>query len=71
MSALLHAMISNDLAYLSHPSMVWWIIGILFSIIFLESALLPAAFLPGDSMLLLGGVLTEKGSFPFFQLHCC
>lgn len=66
MSALLHAMISNDLAYLSHPGMVWWIIGILFSIIFLESALLPAAFLPGDSMLLLGGVLTEKGILPFF-----
>ncbi|EBT2497500.1 TPA_asm: DedA family protein [Salmonella enterica subsp. enterica serovar Eastbourne] len=44
--------------------MMWGIWGILFAAIFLESSLLPAAFLPGDSLLLLAGALTAKGILP-------
>ncbi|OWF90392.1 DedA family protein [Yersinia intermedia] len=43
-----------------------WIYVIFFTVIFLESALLPAAFLPGDSLLLLAGALIAKGILPFY-----
>lgn len=62
---ILNALLSHDLGALSQPGMVWMICGILFTAIFLESALLPAAFLPGDSLLLLAGALAAKGILPF------
>ncbi|MDR8424015.1 DedA family protein, partial [Acinetobacter baumannii] len=38
---------------------------VLFMILFLENGLLPAAFLPGDSLLVLVGVLIAKGAMGF------
>ncbi|PPI88508.1 DedA family protein [Candidatus Pantoea edessiphila] len=63
---LLHALWQKDYNTLSDPAVIWLIYGILFIIIFLENGLLPAAFLPGDSLLILVGVLIGKGivSFP-------
>jgi membrane protein DedA with SNARE-associated domain len=66
MTGILHALITHDLLTLSQPGMVWGLYGILFTVIFMESVLLPAAFLPGDSMLLLAGALVAKGVLPFW-----
>ncbi|MBE8614835.1 DedA family protein [Morganella morganii] len=63
---LLNALLNYDLVTLSQSNVVWGIYFILFTVIFLENALLPAAFLPGDSLLLLTGALTAKGILPFF-----
>lgn len=66
MTDILHALLAHDLGALSQPGMEWGIYGILFAAIFLESALLPAALLPGDSLLLLAGALVAKGILPFW-----
>ncbi|GAA0496487.1 DedA family protein [Tatumella terrea] len=63
--ALLHALWQQDFETLADPSLVWAIYGILFIILFLENGLLPAAFLPGDSLLILVGVLIAKGTMGF------
>lgn len=55
----------QDYQALSDPSLVWAIYGMLFVIIFLENGLLPASFLPGDSLLLLAGALIAKGTMHF------
>lgn len=65
MKALLHALWQNDFETLADPTLVWAIYGTLFIILFLENGLLPAAFLPGDSLLVLVGVLIAKGSMNF------
>ncbi|PPI87823.1 DedA family protein [Candidatus Pantoea edessiphila] len=66
LQTLLHALWQKDYNTLSDPSVTWFIYVILFVIVFLENGLLPAAFLPGDSLLILVGVLVGKGivSFP-------
>lgn len=56
MTDILHALLAHDQGALSQPGMEWGIYGILFAAIFLESALLAAALLPGDSLLLLAGL---------------
>lgn len=63
--ALLQALWQQDFATLADPSLVWAIYGILFIILFLENGLLPAAFLPGDSLLVLVGVLIAQGAMNF------
>lgn len=63
--ALLHALWQQDFETLADPTLVWAIYFILFSILFLENGLLPAAFLPGDSLLILVGVLVAKGTMNF------
>ncbi|KGD70679.1 membrane protein [Tatumella morbirosei] len=65
LQALLHALWQQDFETLADPSLVWAIYGILFIILFLENGLLPAAFLPGDSLLILVGVLIAKGTMGF------
>jgi len=65
MKALLHALWQQDFETLADPTLVWAIYGILFMILFLENGLLPAAFLPGDSLLILVGVLIAKGTMSF------
>ncbi|GAA0479944.1 MULTISPECIES: DedA family protein [Tatumella] len=65
LQALLHALWQQDFETLADPSLVWAIYGILFIILFLENGLLPAAFLPGDSLLILVGVLIAKGTMDF------
>lgn len=62
---LLHALWQQDYEILANPSFVWTVYIILFTILFLENGLLPAAFLPGDSLLILVGVLIAKGTMGF------
>ncbi|MBO0237137.1 DedA family protein, partial [Vibrio parahaemolyticus] len=50
---------------LSNPTLVWAIYLMLFAILFLENGVLPAAFLPGDSLLILVGVLIAKGTLSY------
>jgi len=63
---LAHALWHHDVAMLSNPSLIWTLYGILFTVILLENGILPAAFLPGDSLLLLVGVLAAKGTINLF-----
>lgn len=63
--SLLQALWQQDYAALADPSLVWAIYLVLFIILFLENGLLPAAFLPGDSLLILVGVLIAKGTMSF------
>ncbi len=62
---LLEALWHQDFQTLSDPKLVWTIYGLLFAILLLENGLLPAAFLPGDSLLVLTGVLIAKGTLSF------
>ncbi len=63
--ALLHALWHQDYETLANPSLIWALYAILFAILFLENGVLPAAFLPGDSLLILVGVLIAKGTMNF------
>jgi len=65
LQALLTALWHQDFNTLANPSLVWMLYGILFIIISFENGLLPAAFLPGDSLLILVGVLIAKGTMSF------
>ncbi len=47
--------------------MIGMLYFVLFVILFLENGLLPAAFLPGDSLLVLVGVLIAKGAMGYPQ----
>jgi len=62
---LIHALWQQDYVTLADPSLVWALYFILFIILFLENGLLPAAFLPGDSLLILVGVLIAKDAMNF------
>ncbi|RXK34106.1 hypothetical protein BBD39_01035 [Arsenophonus endosymbiont of Bemisia tabaci Asia II 3] len=55
----------QDYNMLMNPSLVWAIYIILFIILFLENGILPAAFLPGDSLLILVGVLIAKDTINY------
>ena len=48
---LLNALWAQDYETLANPSMIGMLYFVLFMILFLENGLLPAAFLPGDSLL--------------------
>ncbi|WP_067703999.1 MULTISPECIES: DedA family protein [unclassified Erwinia] len=63
--ALIQALWQQDYDSLADPTLVWAIYAVLFMILFLENGLLPAAFLPGDSLLILVGVLIAKGTMTF------
>ncbi|VEC01112.1 Inner membrane protein YqjA [Cedecea lapagei] len=65
LTQLLSALWSQDFETLSNPSMMGMLYFVLFMILFLENGLLPAAFLPGDSLLVLVGVLIAKGTMGF------
>ncbi|MDF7679212.1 DedA family general envelope maintenance protein YqjA [Enterobacteriaceae bacterium ESL0689] len=67
LTQLLNAMWSQDYETLANPAVLGTLYFILFSILFLENGLLPAAFLPGDSLLVLTGVLIAKGAMGFPQ----
>ncbi|WP_159564403.1 DedA family protein [Budvicia diplopodorum] len=64
-SDLFQALIHQDFKTLANPEFLWAIYGVLFLTIFLENGLLPTAFLPGDSLLLLSGALVAQGSLHF------
>ena len=65
MISLYNAFINLDLDTLSNPNLLWTLYGMLFVIILLENGVLPAAFLPGDSLLFLTGVLIGNEVFHF------
>ncbi|WP_338884272.1 DedA family protein [Xenorhabdus sp. TH1] len=62
---LIYALWHQDYETLANPSLVWAIYILLFTILFLENGILPAAFLPGDSLLILVGVLIAKEAMSF------
>ncbi|OTA20185.1 dedA protein [Xenorhabdus beddingii] len=62
---LVYALWHQDYETLANPSLVWAIYILLFTILFLENGILPAAFLPGDSLLILVGVLIAKEAMSF------
>ncbi|SQI43094.1 Inner membrane protein YqjA [Leminorella richardii] len=62
---LWQALWHHDVAMLTNPSLVWTLYAILFTILLLENGVLPAAFLPGDSLLLLVGVLVAKDAINY------
>ena len=65
LTQLLQALWAQDFETLANPSMIGMLYFVLFVILFLENGLLPAAFLPGDSLLVLVGVLIAKGAMGY------
>lgn len=59
------ALWNHDFLKLSNPEVLWVIYTVLFVIIVLENGVLPAAFLPGDTLLILSGALIAKGVLEF------
>lgn len=62
---LYNAFVNMDVVTLSDPNLLWVLYGMLFVIILLENGILPAAFLPGDSLLLFTGILISQNVFHF------
>ncbi|MGM3173989.1 DedA family protein [Dickeya lacustris] len=62
---IVNALWRHDFSALADPQVLWFIYAILFATLFLENGLLPASFLPGDSLLLLTGALIAKGVMHF------
>lgn len=62
---LVYALWHQDMVLLTNPSVQTALYIMLFTIIFLENGLLPAAFLPGDSLLVLVGVLAAQNALHF------
>ncbi|MGY3868440.1 DedA family protein [Aeromonas crassostreae] len=60
---LAHAFMSQDLVTLSDPRMAFMVCGVLLTFLALENGFILTAFLPGDSLLLLTGVLIYQGVF--------
>ncbi|PIJ50300.1 hypothetical protein BL250_11055 [Erwinia sp. OLTSP20] len=61
MHEIVRAMWHQDFAALGNPQVLWVVYGIMFVVLLLENGLLPAAFLPGDSLLLLAGAMISRG----------
>ncbi|MEL4012860.1 DedA family general envelope maintenance protein YghB [Dryocola clanedunensis] len=55
----------HDFAALADPHVIGVVYCVMFATLFLENGLLPASFLPGDSLLLLAGALVAKGVMDF------
>ncbi|WP_226019943.1 DedA family protein [Serratia symbiotica] len=62
---IIQALWHQDFTALADPSVIWVVYAVLFTTLFLENGLLSAAFLPGDSLLLLSGALIAKGVMGF------
>ncbi|WP_036772636.1 DedA family protein [Photorhabdus australis] len=62
---IMRALWQHDFSKLANPDVLWIIYGILFMTLVLENGLLPAAFLPGDTLLILAGALIAKGVMCF------
>ncbi|EHD23397.1 MULTISPECIES: DedA family protein [Brenneria] len=62
---IIQALWQQDFSALADPHVIWVVYGILFTTLFLENGLLPASFLPGDSLLLLTGAMIAKGVMSF------
>ncbi|MTC79265.1 DedA family protein [Providencia sp. wls1916] len=59
------ALWQHDFMKLANPEVLWVIYTVPFVVIVLENGVLPAAFLPGDTLLLLSGALIAKGVLHF------
>ncbi|WP_330984907.1 MULTISPECIES: DedA family general envelope maintenance protein YghB [Enterobacterales] len=59
------ALWQHDFTALADPHVVGVVYLVMFATLFLENGLLPASFLPGDSLLLLAGALIAKGVMDF------
>lgn len=62
---LLNIIWQNNLTLFPNLRLVLAIYSLVFIILFLENAILPAFFLPGDSLLIILGVLIAKGILNF------
>lgn len=62
---IVQALWQQDFAALAYPEVIWIVYGIMFTTLLLENGLLPASFLPGDSLLLLAGAMIAKGVMEF------
>ncbi len=65
LQAMIQALWQQDFTALSEPNVIGVIYSIMFATLLLENGLLPAAFLPGDSLLLLAGAMVAKGVMSF------
>lgn len=62
---IVQALWHQDFTALANPDVIWVVYGIMFITLLLENGLLPASFLPGDSLLLLAGAMVAKGVMAF------
>lgn len=62
---IVRALWQQDFAALAHPRVIGIVYCVMFATLFLENGLLPASFLPGDSLLLLSGAMVAKGVMAF------
>ena len=62
---IIAALWHHDFAALADPHVVGIVYLVMFATLFLENGLLPASFLPGDSLLLLAGALIARGCMDF------
>ncbi|BGI50931.1 MAG: DedA family protein [Arsenophonus endosymbiont of Ceratovacuna japonica] len=62
---IIMAIWNHDFSKLINLDVLWIIYTALFIIIILENSILPASFLPGDTLLVLSGALIEKGILSF------
>lgn len=62
---IIAALWHHDFAALADPHIVGIVYCVMFATLFLENGLLPASFLPGDSLLLLAGALIARGVMDF------
>jgi len=62
---IVQALWHQDFTALANPDVIWAVYGIMFITLLLENGLLPASFLPGDSLLLLAGAMVAKGVMAF------
>lgn len=67
---IVYAILNQDAVLLSNPKLLWIIYGTLFMILLLENGLLPAAFLPGDSLLILVGTVIANSEMSFPLVIC-
>ncbi|VFP87558.1 DedA family protein [Candidatus Erwinia haradaeae] len=62
LTSLIQALWKQDYVILADPTLIWTLYLVLFLILFLENGLLPTSFLPGDSLLILVGILIAEGA---------
>ncbi|NDL63641.1 DedA family protein [Acerihabitans arboris] len=62
---IVRALWQQDFAALANPRVIGIVYCVMFATLFLENGLLPASFLPGDSLLLLSGAMVAKGVMAF------
>lgn len=64
---IIAALWQHDFAALANPHVVGVVYFVMFATLFLENGLLPASFLPGDSLLLLAGALIARGCMDYIS----